>query len=190
MTTSTPSSAESAPAATSTSKGQIGPWVVSAVLAIALGFTWVTMSGKVEQKEVQLQQKDAQLTAMHDRYNGLVSDANRKLENANRQYNALADEANQKLRSANQPEVEVQAGFRKAVLHSGGVAVLRNMSRSTIGISAEIERPSTGVRRAYELTLDPGQTREIGSVEGWAFIGGDSIRISQPGHKPLTFVAP
>lgn len=190
MTTSTGSNAESPAVPSSGNKGHVGSWVLSAALAIALGFTWFSMNEKLEQKESQFQQKDAELSGLLSRYNGLISDANAKLENASKQYNALVSEANQKLQAASQPQIEVQAGFRKAVLNSGGVAVLKNMSSSTIAITVEVERLSTGVKKGFELTLDPGQTKEIGSLEGWAFIGGDSIRMSQPGHKSATFTAP
>jgi Serine hydrolase len=58
--------------------------------------------------------------------------------------------------------LEVLVSFRKAMVSSGKVAAIKNASGQSIAVSVKIERGSSGVGRAYELTLDPGQAREIG----------------------------
>lgn len=165
------------------SASRVVPWVLSAVLAGAVGVTWFTMN-------MQLEQKNGELTDFRDKYNQLVSVANRKLQEANQQKATLVADANEKLHLASQPEVEIQVSFRKALLSSGNVAGLKNTAANTVAITAEIERPSSGAKRSYDLTLDPNQTTEIGEQEGWAFIAGDTIKVSQSDHKTLTFTAP
>lgn len=171
--------------------GKIIPWVLSTVLACALGSTWFAM-------HTQLEQKDAELSDLRGKYRELAVEANRKLEeankryndtvvDANKRYNATVAEANQKIHAASLPEVGIQVGFRKALLSSGNVAILRNFSGQTIAITVAIERPSSGQNKGYELTLDPNQIKEIGGQEGWAFVSGDTIKISQPAHKDITF---
>lgn len=176
-------------------------WALSVVLAGALGFTWSSMSA-------QLDQKNNELIELQGKYNQLVSDANKKLQEANqRNMNLVAEandkleeasqrnasltaEANEKIRLAQQPEVEVRVSFRKALLSSGNVAGLKNTSGITIAVIAEVSRPSSGSKRTYEFTLDPNQTAEIGEREGWAFVSGDKIEISQAQHKTLVFTSP
>ena len=77
--------------------------------------------------------------------------------------------------------------FRKAIFGSGSVAMIRNSSSQSISVSLVAERSSTNQRRPFELTIDGGQVKEIGEREGWAFLNGDALKISQPGHKSLSF---
>ena len=155
------------------------PWFLAAVLAIIVGLMWFAM-----------ERKDAALADSREKYNQLISEANQKLSDANKRYNELATDANQKLRTASQPEVEVQVSFRKALINSGNVSMLKNISGRSIAIAVEAKRPSTGKSKKFDLTLDASQMKEIGEIEGWAFISGDTLRISQPEHKELVFKAP
>ncbi|MEX8519484.1 MAG: hypothetical protein AB3X44_13315 [Leptothrix sp. (in: b-proteobacteria)] len=159
------------------------PWVFSVILACALGVTWFAM-------HAQLEQKDAELSDLRGKCHALVIEANQRLDLANKRYNDLVADANQKINSANQREVEVQVSFRKAIFSSGNVAILRNVSSSTIAIAAIIERPASGQSKTYDITLDPNQFKEISGQEGWSFIQGDTIKVSQPARKGLIFTAP
>ena len=89
------------------------------------------------------------------------------------------------LEQARLPEAQVQVSIRKAVVASGNVAAFKSTSSQVIGITAEVDRPNSGIKKTFAITLDPGQTQELGGIEGWSFVPGDMIRISQPGHKPL-----
>jgi uncharacterized phage infection (PIP) family protein YhgE len=159
------------------------PWALVVVLSLAFGVIWFSTSMQLAAKDAQLQQKVAEVSALREQYNKVVEEANARLK-------SLTDEANQKLHVASQPEVEVQAGFRKALLHAGNVLLLKSIATAPIAITAEIERPSTGLKKVAELTLDPGQVKEIGEREGWAFVAGDMVRISRPEHKGVQFTAP
>lgn len=147
------------------------PWALSAVLAVLWGLSW-------HDSKTTIEQKDAEIVILKQQYQQLVNDANNKLA-----------EAQSRIQRANQPEVPVRVGFRKALMSSGNVAGFNNTSGQTIAISINVSR-SSGQSRSFEVTLDPGMTKEIGEREGWAFIPGDSITITQPGHKSKTFQTP
>jgi hypothetical protein len=93
-------------------------------------------------------------------------------------------------RLASQREVQVRVSFRKAFFASGNVAGFTNLSDQTIAITADVERPASSQRLRFAMTLDPGQAKEVGEREGWAFIPDDLIKVSQSEHKSLIFVAP
>ena len=162
---------------------RFAPWLLTAAIAAAFGLTWQKMNAQIEQK-------NSELSELQAKYNQLVSEANQKLQEANQRNANLAAEANEKLRLAQQPEVDVQISFRKALMSSGNVVGVKNTAGNAIAITAEVSRPSSGAKRTFELTIDPGQTTEIGEREGWAFISGDKIQISQSEHKSLTFTSP
>jgi hypothetical protein len=86
--------------------------------------------------------------------------------------------------SANQPEVSVTVTFRKALFGSGSVAAITNISTESIPVAVISSRPSMNQQQRFDLVIDPNRFKEIGDREGWAFIPGDVIKISQPDHKP------
>lgn len=159
-----------------TSPTKIAPWLLVIVSLGVAAFIW-------QDSRTHIERKDAEIAALKGQLDKVLSEANAK-------YKALAEEANQKIQVANLREVSVRIGFRKALLSSGNVAAFTNTSGQAIAIDVEIERPSSAQRRTFSLTLDPGQTKEIGEREGWAFLSRDTITVSQPEHKALRFVAP
>lgn len=176
------------------------PWALVAGLSVALGAVWFNLNEHIKQQ-------DADLLALSQKYDQLSNDSFQKLNAAKQNYEALAAEANQKIAEAGEkyqeleasasqqiemaslPEAQVRISFRKALLSSGNVAKITNIATGSIAVTAEVERPSTGRKKAYELTLDTNQYKEIGELEGWAFVSGDVITIRQAGHKVLTFTS-
>jgi hypothetical protein len=174
------------------------PWLVSVALAIALVAVTVHYNGVVAAKDAELQalneknsslstQVSLQLKAADDKINAVNEKLQQVASEARTRIQALAAEANEKLQAANQPEPTVLVSFRKAFFGSGSVAMIKNSSSQSISISLVAERSSTNQRRPFEITIDGGQVKEIGEREGWAFLNGDALKVSQPGHKPLSF---
>lgn len=174
------------------------PWAISAVLAIALIAVTVHYNGIVAAKETELQaaieknsslsnQVSTQLKAADDKINAANERLQQVAAEARTRIQALAAEANEKLQSANQPEPTVLVSFRKATFDSGSVAMVRNSSSQSISVSLVAVRLSTNQQRPFEVTIDGGQVKEIGEREGWAFLNGDALKISQPGHKSVSF---
>lgn len=177
------------------------PWLLSAGLAILLVVTWQDSQKTIAQKDVEIAALKQQHTLLVTDANSKLADANTKLyqltdeassklADANTKLHQLTDEANNRIQLANQPEIPVRMTFRKALMGSGNVAGFGNMSGQTIAITANVERRSSGQNRSFYLTIDSGKTKEVGEREGWAFIAGDTITVSQPEHKSLSFRAP
>ena len=152
------------------------PWLVTAIALGLLAFIWQDTRSQISKKDVEF----ANLKAQYDK---MVADSSAKMQ-------ALAAQANQKIQIANLPEVKVKVTFRKAIFSSGNVAHINNISNQSIAITTDVERPSAGQKKSFTLTIDPGQSKEIGERQGWAFVNGDVMTITQPGHKSLTFAAP
>lgn len=174
------------------------PWLVSVLLVALLAVLWNDSQSKLAQKDMELQ-------GLKQQYDNLVTQSNNKIAEvttkSKMQYDALVTEANAqnkqltedattKLQLANQAEIQVRVGFRKAMLKSGLVAGFTNLSSQSIAVSVNVQRGSSGQSRNFELTLDPGKPKEIGEREGWAFIPGDSLTVSQPDHKSLSVQIP
>jgi hypothetical protein len=187
---------------------QIAPWALSVILCLALGGTWFKLNSELVHAQSELADLKNQYAQLSDestkrqreaeqKYSSLVSEANRKISEADKKISEasnklqeVATAASQQIELANQPEAQVRVSFRKAFLASGSVAKITSTSNEPIAITAEIQRPSTGKARSYELTLNPNQWKEIGEIEGWAFVAGDSIRIMQANHKAQLSSAP
>lgn len=156
------------------------PWALCAVLTVLLMFIYFT--------------KNAEIESLHNQYNLLVAESNKKLEDANQKQQKLAEEANQQqqqliekatelLSAANLPEATVSVSHRAAMLGSGYVVGITNISGVSAPFSVEIRRPSTEQSKNYDFVIDGGRMVEIGHREGWAFVSGDVITIKQPNHK-------
>lgn len=159
------------------------PWALTVTMLIMLLFAW-------QYFRTELQKMDSELTSLKSQYNQLVVTSNAKLQEVNEKYQKLVDETNQKIQLASLPEVQVSVSFRKALLNAGNVAMIKNNSGQTIAISVEISRPASYQSRRFDLTLDHGRSKEIGAIEGWAFVPGDIVTIQQAGHKEVVFAAP
>jgi hypothetical protein len=174
------------------------PWLVSAVLAITAISLHIHFTKIVAAKDIEIQaanEKNALLVAESNNKLKAASEkvnaANEKLKQvateANQKMQAISQEANEKLQAANQPEPTVMVSFRKAVMNSGGVATLRNTAPRTIALTIVATRPATSQQRQFDLIVDSGQVKEIGEREGWAFLSGDTLKISQPSHKSVSY---
>lgn len=159
------------------------PWILSAMLAVAMAAIWVVMSGQLHDREAELQD-------LRQKYNQIVSEANQRIAELKKREGDLVNEANRKIKAESLKEAEVQVTFRKALVSSGNVAGFKNLSGSSISIVVHIERPASDKQKAYEITLDPNQNREVGEMEGWAFVSGDEVTVSQPNHKSVKVIAP
>ena len=171
------------------------PWLLSALLAIALGVAVYYYQGLIKEKDAQLDSATSKLSAQAAENDAKLREANQNAERAakavqqvateaNAKIEALTDTASKQLAAANLPEATVLLSTRKALVSSGNVAIIKNASTQTIGISVVATRPASNQRQSFEMVLDSQQTKEIGEREGWAFISGDVVTAEQAGHKP------
>lgn len=168
---------------------KFAPWILSAVLAILLAAIFVMKSNQLDlvnqlaQKEQQLTQKGQQLDALQKQYDQLSSQHTSFVDNAAHQLS----QAGQIIQTASQPEVQVSVTTRPAMLGSGLVAVVENDSGSMLAITVVASRPSTGQSRSFDFVMNARARTEIGHIEGWAFVNGDTVTVSQPNHKSRLF---
>ena len=106
---------------------------------------------------------------------------------ANASAEAQAAEARERLRAASLPEAKAEITFRKAMLSNGSVAVIRNTSSAAVPFTIFVGRAATNQTRQVSAVIDAGRFAEIGEREGWAFLPGDTVRITHPGHKAREF---
>lgn len=188
---------------------KVVPWLVAAMFAIAAAVLHFHYQGVIASK-------DAELTAVQDQLKAMAASSETKLKAVSEQVAAAEQkaseiaakaaekvqeiaaaasakveevkaEASTKLQAASLPEATVNVTFRKAIFSSGQVAVIANTSPAAISATFTASRPSTGVSKSIDLTLDPNRPKEIGEREGWAFVAGDRVQVEQPGHKGRTF---
>ena len=146
-------------------------WVVAAIILV---LSWVQHNGQAAQIADLLKQSEqtkAALEITRATADGLKS------ENARLQ---------EELDQANRPQAEALVSFIKPVFGNGYYARIVNTGSSTSQYSARISRPSTGAGKTWTLTIDSGRFTDIGEQEGWAFISGDTITITQNNHKSMT----
>jgi hypothetical protein len=151
---------------------------------------------KLDQARSMIEQADsrAQTVAIEaeNKVQLATTEANSKIQELSNDMNSkiqsLSVETSKKLKSANLPEATALVTFRKALISSGSVAVIKNTSSQSIAITLTTARPTSNQRKNFDLIIDAGKFKEIGEREGWAFLKGDIALVSQPEHKSLQFV--
>jgi hypothetical protein len=92
----------------------------------------------------------------------------------------------------NRPFVPITMNVRSATLGEGQVAVLTNTSRSTLW-RVKISCESHDLHQAKTFTIaawESGETYEIGWMEGWVFVPGETVTISCESYRDRTFTVP
>ena len=79
-------------------------------------------------------------------------------------------------------------GFRKALMSSGSVAGLTNVSPSSVSLTVTASRPTTNQSKVFRFVVDSNRLKEFGEQEGWPFIKGDQLKVEQPGHKTKIWI--
>jgi Flp pilus assembly protein TadG len=80
--------------------------------------------------------------------------------------------------------------FRAGPPGKGFVAQIENQSADALPVTVEAQRPSTGEKKSFELTVPPRGVAEIGAGDGWAFANGDTLTVSSGQLKPLSLRIP
>jgi hypothetical protein len=158
---------------------KVAGWVVSAILALValvlFGLLCVSVS--------QLRAANQQITTLKSQVTTAQADAASEKE--------AADQAQQDLAYQSLPEVPCTLGFGDPGLFSsehGSVASIENVGSDEAALNIHIERPSDGTSKTIEdFVIEGHQSRDLGEDEGWAFVSGDKITLSEGGHKDETW---
>ena len=88
------------------------------------------------------------------------------------------------------PAMPIEVTYRKALLGDGLVTSFKNTSNRFLAVSAALSNPSLHQNKNFRIDLAPGQTREIGHMEGWAFSAGDTIFITHNEYRGIEVKIP
>jgi hypothetical protein len=106
----------------------------------------------------------------------------KELENARTEIARLSPEAKRGR------ELPIKIGQRSAVLGSGNVLQIQNLSTRPLPVKVKFTSPTFNKTRAFDLVLDPASVisspKEIGHAEGWAVAPGDEVEIFSEGFDP------
>lgn len=88
------------------------------------------------------------------------------------------------------PAMPVRVGTRPSKIGNGLVVQIRNTSDKYLTAMAELANPTTGERTVRAVHLNPGVPVEIGWLEGWRFVSGDSICLRHQSFRSLRYTVP
>jgi hypothetical protein len=80
--------------------------------------------------------------------------------------------------------------FRAGPPGQGFVAQIENQSADPLPVTVDAQRPSTGDKKSFELTVPARGVAEIGAGDGWSFANGDTLTVSSGQSKPLSLRIP
>jgi hypothetical protein len=185
---------------------------MAAMIRSATGFAMVLMAltllasgcGKPEASTTAA--SDAELRALQQKYDALAAESQRLLDEAARKYQALQvetsnklgaaearyqaldEDAKAKITQAGKRETQIRVAFRK--VGAGSAAQLTNMGNQPAPVMLRVTRPASDKLYVREITLNPGQLKEIGQKDGWIFAAGDVLTLEQADRRPATFTVP
>jgi hypothetical protein len=79
------------------------------------------------------------------------------------------------------PPVPVKFSVRDGF--TGKVAVFENDYDKTLSVSVTFSNPTFKESKQYNLVIPPSENREIGRLEGWILVPGESIKLSSDGWR-------
>ena len=80
--------------------------------------------------------------------------------------------------------------FRAGAPGNGFVAQVENQSADALPVTIEAQRPTTGDKKSFDISVPPRGVAEIGAGDGWAFTNGDTLTVSSGHFKPLSLRIP
>lgn len=89
-------------------------------------------------------------------------------------------------RSLPPPPITVKQ--RKALIAGGDVAGFTNVGNKTLSVLVTFENPSFKRSKTFPLVLAPGETKQIGTLEGWTVVPGETVEISCDGFRNMFYV--
>jgi len=87
-------------------------------------------------------------------------------------------------------KLPVTVEFRQSLLGEGVVAVVKNDTSTQMKVLITGSNRTTKQRKTWAVLLRPHGCKEIGWVQGWAFVQGETIIIEHEGYSPKQIVVP
>ena len=84
----------------------------------------------------------------------------------------------------------VNVSFQKPEVGDGLNVVLQNSSTSTLPLRVKFVNPATGKSKEYQISIESGGTKELGSLGAWKLASGDHVSIESGNFAPLLRIVP
>lgn len=88
------------------------------------------------------------------------------------------------------PSVPVVVSYRESLVGNGKVAIFSNQTANRLTITVKFENKKLKEEKTGTIDLDPNGKTEIGWLEGWRFLSGETITISHPDYSSKTVTIP
>jgi hypothetical protein len=97
----------------------------------------------------------------------------------------LAETKQELVRLNNEMHFPIQIACKKGT--TGYSVQLLNTSNGTLPVTVTLSNAKVGNKaRSFRVDLNPGFSREVSQLEGWATVSGDSMQVECPGYLPVT----
>jgi len=93
-------------------------------------------------------------------------------------------------RHAEKPNMPVKVIVRQSIVGEGLVAQFHNETSHRLVVDIILQDKNQDNKRSGALVLQPNAVTEIGWVEAWKFVSGDTIKISHSNYKTITYEIP
>jgi len=88
------------------------------------------------------------------------------------------------------PAVPVVVTYRESLVGNGKVAIFSNQTSNRLTITVTYRNKQLNQTKTEALDLDPNGKMEIGWLEGWRFLPGETITVSHPNYRSNTVTIP
>jgi flagellar biosynthesis chaperone FliJ len=92
--------------------------------------------------------------------------------------------------TANSRQLPVSVTFGKAPIGDGNEVAIKNTSSNPLTVTVKFTDPGATKSKEYRLVIDPGGSKELGSLGAWLLASGDKVEISGAGYDPILKTAP
>jgi hypothetical protein len=82
-------------------------------------------------------------------------------------------------------ELPVRLTFHKAMLGTGQVAVLQNLSDDDLEVTLEVRNAADGGQVQKRVLIGARAMARVGPAQGWRFTRGQVVRLNNARYRPL-----
>jgi hypothetical protein len=101
---------------------------------------------------------------------------------------ALPTAAPVKPAASNSKPLPLNASFKKAMMLDNNALTVQNTSAATLSVAVKFSNPNSN--KVFQVTLEPGASKEMGWLGPWVLTTGDKVVIESPGYEPIVKTAP
>jgi seryl-tRNA synthetase len=140
----------------------------------------------------------SQLSAAQDRVNSQgakLTAAQQQVDAERQQLTAAQHEVSEdqrelqsataRLKAESREEMPIRMTFHDAIVRSGKVAVLQNLSAADIEVDLEAHSPATGAHIHRQLVVNAHGVLRFGPEQGWPFAAGQVVTLSSAKYRSI-----